>query len=319
MSSRVPPVCPSPYPPGVENLTGVELARLAANEKCREAVRTEVCRRLQDSPDKANFLTFRWLTYRWLVPADEADGAGAYNGLIGCCWNATKKRLPYGLFRRGRPETYCEAIYRRDGSVARRAGGAGEETREAIMDALVERLYELKGLPHGEIILTALNGEFQTDADVGNALRRKVGVRSRYLFQYGGDFVGKADDWVTLLDVLKENPAGPQPNPYSDTVELILQEKSQVVEELGEEGWEVIEEIVNLADNDSFSQTKPRERQRLVTEVFQTAYGVNPRQARTHKSRFLAAVEAGASEGKPAFEEMAKLLDWLGCWDDEKS
>ena len=41
------------------------------------SVRAEVCRRLKDSPNKANYLTFRWF-----LPADDEDKADAFDGLM---------------------------------------------------------------------------------------------------------------------------------------------------------------------------------------------------------------------------------------------
>jgi hypothetical protein len=280
-----PPSVESPINP--ESLTPEELAGLWSNPETRNAARAEIVRRLKDDRRKANFLTFRILLPA--DPADEADWEDAYKGLIGCCWKATMKRLPFGLFPRGYAETYCGKRQRLDGSIAQPAGGVGEETREAIKSALVDCLYELKDLPFATIIPTALNGGFHTDSEVAEVLRRKVRNESRYLFGYGSDVVSNKFSEITLFEVLKENPAGPQPNPYSDTVELIFQEKSKVVEELGEEGWEVIERIVELVDNDLLPPTK-RDSQRVLTGLFQTAYGVNERQARTYKSRFQATV-----------------------------
>ena len=306
-----PPLTPPPDENLEGGLTPDQLAELASNPEMRERVRAEVYRRLKNDARKANFLTFRWL-----LPADDEDKADAFDGLMGCCWLATKKRLPHGLFPRGYPETYFGEIENDDGSIAKRAGGVAEETREAVKDALVDCLYDLRTLPVPEVILTALYGGFHTDVDVGNALRRKVREESRYLCQYGQDAV---TNWtkgeLTLFEVLPD--AGPRTNPYNDVVEVILPERPQIVEELGKEGWEVLMQIVELADNDLLPQSK-RARQRAITEVFETVYGVNPRQARTHKSRFLAAVEAAASDGKPIFENIAKLLEWLGCWDGEK-
>jgi hypothetical protein len=314
MSSFAPHACPSPYPPGVENLTGAELARLAANEKCRQAVRTEVCRRLKDSPNKANYLTFRWF-----LPADDADKADAYHGLIGCCWNATKTRNRSGLFPRGYPETYCGARKRRVGSIAQPAGGTAEETREAIVDALVDCLCDLRTLPVPEVILTALNGGFHIDADVANALRRRVREESKYLFRYGDDveLQNEKGDPLTLFETLEDKPILRE-NFYNDVVEIIFQEKPQFVDELGEEGWEVLEQIVELVDNDLLPPTK-RERERVLTEVFQKAYGVNERQARTHKSQFRRSFEAAVVAGKPVFERIAELLEWVGYGGGEKS
>jgi hypothetical protein len=300
---------PAPVEPSsnsLESLTSDQLAELGANPEMLASVRAEVVRRLKDDPRKANFLTFRWF-----MPANDADKADAFDGLIAVCWKATKKRLPHGLFPRGYPETYCGKRERRDGSIAQPAGGVAEETREAIIDALVDCLYDLRSLSVPEVILKALNSGFHTDADVGNAVRRKVWKESKYLFKNGDDVVSNHDEdnSITLFEVLPEESDGT--NHYSDAVELILEEKSQVVEALGEEGWEVLEEIVELVDNDLLPPTK-RERERVLTEVFQKAYGVNERQASTHKRRFQEAFETAAADGKPVFDE---LLDLLGCWD----
>lgn len=302
-----------------ESLTPAQLAELAAsNPEMLPGVRAEVCLRLKDDPRKANFLTFRWL-----MPADDEDKADAFNGLERCCWKETKYRNRRGLFPRGYAETYLGEIKREDKTVEKRAGGIAEETREAIMDALVDRLYDLRTLSAPEIVLQALCGAFQTDADVAEALRRKVRERSGYLFQYGSDAASKESTELTLFEVMDEEKKENPPNVYSNTVEFILQEKSQVVEEVGEEGWEVIEQIVELVDNDLLPKGQ-KERQRVLTEVFQTAYSVNPRQARTLKSRFLAAIETAAtlapdrksldrSKKKAIFEAVAQLFDWLGC------
>ncbi len=269
------------------------------------SVRAEVCRRLKDDPHKANFLTFRWF-----LPADEADQADSFDGLMGCCWEATKRRIfPFGLFPRDGLRGPNRAL---DGSIVR-------ETREDIKNALVDCLYGLRTLTPPEIVLTVLNGGFHTDADVGNAVRRKLREESKHLVAFGDD-TGSVDDeggYATLFEVLPDDP-GPRTNPYNEAVEIILRDKSQIVDELGEEGWEVLEQIVELEDNGLFPQTK-RDRQRVLTEIFEIAYSVNSRQARTHKSRFLAVVEVRANEGKRLFEWIEELLDLLGCWDGEKS
>lgn len=158
MSSPASTACPRPYPPGIENLTRAELAQLAANERCRKAVRADVRRRLKDTPNKANYLTFRWLTFGWPVPPDEEDGADAFDGLIACCWNATKIRNPSGLYPRGYPDTYCGARERLDGSIVQPAGCVADETRETIKDELAGQFHDLRTLSAPEIVLTALNG-----------------------------------------------------------------------------------------------------------------------------------------------------------------
>jgi hypothetical protein len=307
---------PAPVEPSsnsLESLTPQQLAELGANPETLANARAEVCRRLKDTSNKANYLTFRWF-----LPADDADKADAYYGLIGCCWNATEIRNRSGLFPRGYPDTFCGARNGRRGSIAQSTGAVAGETRESIMDALADCLYDLRTLPVPEVILTALNGGFHIDADVGNALRRRVREESKYLFQYGHDVVSGDDDGevLTLFEILPDESDGT--DCYGDAIEIILQEKAQVVEEFGEEGWEVLEQIVDFIDNDLLPQRK-RDRQRLVTEVFERAYRVNPRQARTHKSRFLARVETAAIERKAVFEAIAQLLDWLGCWDGENS
>jgi len=229
------------------------------------------------------------------MPANDADQADAFEGLKACCWRATEKRIfPYGLF----PDIRRSIV---------------AATWDAIVDALVDYLYGLKGLSVQEIVLTTLNGGFQADVWVGNAVRQRVRQRPA---KYGGDFISDGEGYATLFQVLPDNVD--RANHYNDAVEIILQEKPQIIEELGEEGWEVLEEIVEHEDQGMFPKTK-RDRQRLLTEMFQTAYGVRERQARTHKSRFLAEIEAGASEGKPVFECIAELLTMLGCWDGEKS
>ncbi len=301
----------TPPPDNLRSLTPEQLAELVSNPKVRGRVWAEVHRRLKDDPRKANFFTFRWF-----LPADEEDKAKAFDGLMACCWEATKRRMPYGLFPRGYAETK-----QRDGY---REGGIKQETHEAIKTALVDCLYGLRTLSPPEIVLTTLNGGcgFRTDAWVGNALRRKVRAESPYLNQYGNDVITKGG-YATLFEVLPDNP-GPRTNLtdhtnfYNEAVEMILQEKAQIIEDLGEEGWEVLEEIIEHEDQGMFPKTK-RDRQRVLTEVFQTAYSVREVQARTHKRRFLAAVEASANEGKPVFEWIAELLALLGCWDGEKS
>jgi hypothetical protein len=289
MSSPV-PIYPGPYPPGIENLTATELAQLAANERCRKVVPAEVCRRLQNNPDKATLLTFRWLTYTWLVPVDEKEGEDAYSGLIGCCWNATKRRNPDGLFPRGYPETKQDDGYRE--------GGIAEETRECIKSALAERLYDLRTLSAPEIVLTALNGRFRTDADVANGLRRRARGESKRLFQYGDDeiFQDNESEPLTLFEVVADDP-GPRTNVYNAVLKVITQEKAQVVEELGEKGWTAWEGILELVDSLSAAQAETgasqneRDFDRSLTGVFERVYGVKERQAFTHKSRFLVTIK----------------------------
>ncbi len=284
MSSFAAPASPSPYPPGIENLTGDELARLAASERCRQAVRTEVSRRLKDSPNKANYLTFRWF-----FPADDADKADAYQGLIGCCWNATKARNRSGLFPRGYPETkQCDGY---------RDGGIAQETREAITGELVEYLHNLRTLSAPEFVLKALNGGFQIAANVGNALRRKVREQSKHLFQYGSDEVSADDegDPLTLFEIVPDNP-GPRTNVYNVVLKVITQEKAQIVEELGEKGWTAFEEILQFVDSESVSGAETgysqneRDFERSLTGVFEKVYGVKQRQARTIKNQFMSTV-----------------------------
>ena len=81
--------------------------------------------------------------------------------------------------------------------------------------------------------------------------------------------------------------------------------------QVGEEGWEVLEQIVELVDNDLLPDTM-RDRQRVITEIFETVYGVNARQASTLKRRFQEGFETAAADGKPVFDE---LLDLLGGLD----
>jgi hypothetical protein len=293
--------------PNLENLTPEQLAELVSTPEMRGSVWAEVHRRLKDDPRKANFLTFRWF-----LPADEADQADAFRGLMCCCWNATEKRIfPFGLFPHDSSQTSGPNRALLGGSIAR-------ETQEDIENALVECLWRLRTLSPPELILIALNGGFHTDVDVGNAVRRKVREESRHLSKYGSDAVSKDDEggYGTLFEVLPDSVD--RANHYNEAVEIILQERAQVVEELGEKGWEVLEEIVEHEDQGMLPMTK-RDRQRLLTEMFQTAYGVCERQARTHKSRFLEAIEAGASEGKPVFECIEELLAMLRCWDRKKS
>jgi len=286
----------------LENLTPEQLAELASNPEMRDALRAEVCRRLKDDHRKANFLTFRWL-----LPANEEDKADAYDGLMRCCWRAMKKRLPWGLFPRGYPGTFWQRYGIDLGEAIAKA--IREETREVIMTALVDRLYDFKGLSDGQIILTALNGGFHTAADVGNALRRKVREESKYLFGYGGDVLWQDDegDDVTLEEVLPD-PAR-RTNHYNEAVEIILQEKSQVVEVLGEEGREVLEKIVELED-DHLLPESDRDGERALTGIFGAVYGVNERQARTLKSRFRKAFVRAVEAGKWVFEQVAELLGW---------
>jgi hypothetical protein len=310
MSFFAAPACPSPYPPGVQNLIGAELARLAANEKCREAIRAEVCRRLQDDPRKANILTFRWL-----VPANDADKADAFDGLIAVSWKATKKRLPYGLYPRGHAETYCGKRERLDGSIAHPAGGVAEETREAIKDELVACLHDLSA---PETVLRALNGGFETDVDVANALRRKAWKEPKHIL-YDGDEVSEDDEGepLTLFEVTPDDPES-RTNVYDTLVEIIFQEKAQVVKELGEKGWTAWEEILELSDNHiaeladkgSLSETG-KDCHRAITGVFERVYGVKERQARTLKNRLLGtlrrilgAVQANEGMRKSTPEEL---------------
>lgn len=291
----------------LENRSPLELADLASTPEQLGNARAEVVRRLKGDPRKANFLTFRWL-----LPADEKDKADAFAGLIGCCWRAIKMRLPSGLFPLGYADT------------KQRDGGIAQETREAITDALVARLHDLRTLSAPEIVLTALNGGFHTDAEVGEALRRgfrqsavwdgqKQGY-SPYLFKYGNDVVGKEEvgksrfETLTLFDVVPDNP-GPRPdrkpgawavfsrtNVYNALLKIITQEKAQIVQEFGEKGWTAFEEILELVDNNAVSLTETRNSQndrdfdRALTVVFEQVYGVKERQARTLKTRFLATV-----------------------------
>lgn len=286
MSSYALPSCPSPYPPGVENLTRAELARLGANEKCRAAVRAEVCRRLKDSPNKANYLTFRWF-----LPADEEDRADAFNGLCACCWKATRKRIfPYGLFPRTGLET-------RGPNRALLGGSVAKETQEDIRTALVDCLYGLKALSDGEVILRALDGGFETDVDVANAVRQGVREDSKYL-AFGDDSVSTGDEGEerTRFDDTPDYPESTT-NAYNDLIEIVVQEKAQVVEELGEKGWTAWEGILEFVDSLSVAQAETgssqneRDFQRSLTAVFEQVYGVKERQASTHKSRLLAAIK----------------------------
>ena len=73
--------------PNLESLTVDELADLASNPEMLGGVRAEVSRRLANDPRKANFLTFRYL-----LPADDADQYDAFVGLQRCCWRAAKAR-----------------------------------------------------------------------------------------------------------------------------------------------------------------------------------------------------------------------------------
>ena len=315
----------------LENLTPEQLAELASNPEMRDPSRAEVCRRLKDDPRKANFLTFRWL-----LPANEEDKADAYDGLMRCCWRAMMKRLPWGLFPHGYPEKFWQRYGIDLGQAIGRA--IREETREIIMTALVDRLYDFKGLSDGQIILTALNGGFRTAADVGNAIRQRVREESEYFLQYGDDVVwedGKGR-CLTLFDLL-DNP-NPEPasrrvsrrlpgnatedptqfvlvpvrartNHYNEAVETILQEKSQVVEVLGEEGGEVLEKIVQLEDDHLLPEGE-RDGERALTGIFGAVYGVNERQACTLKSRFRKAFVRAVEAGKWVFEQVAELLGW---------
>jgi len=229
------------------------------------------------------------------MPANDADKTNAFDGLIAVCWKATKKRIPYGLYPRGYAETYCGKRERLDGSIAQAAGGVAEETREAIKGELVACLHDLRTLWAPDIVLTALNGGFQTDANVGNALRRKVREESKHFLQYGGDEVSEDDEAepLTLFEVTRDDPKS-RTNSYNNLVEIIFQEKAQVVEELGEEGWTAWEEVLELADNHieeladngSLSQNG-KDCHRAITGVFERVYGVKERQARTLKNRLL--------------------------------
>jgi hypothetical protein len=350
--ASTPPLAP---PPDLGSLTPEQLAELASNSKVRGSVWAEVHRRLKDDPRKASFLTFRWL-----LPADYEDKADAFDGLIGCCWGATKKRLPSGLFLRGYAETYCGKRERLDGSIAQPAGGVSEETREAIKDALAACLHNLRTLSAPEIVLTALHGGFHTDADVGNALHQRVRQlafwdrqkqqESPYVFKYGNDLESQDEegDAITLFEIVPDNP-GSRTNVYNAVLKIITQEKAQIVEELGEKGWTAFEEILELIDNEAVCLAETgncqneRDFERSLTDVFERVYGVKERQARTHKSRFLATVKrivktvlrktlgrgdirkASASEYSPPVVPMKVILQTAGmpvisrllCFDDK--
>jgi hypothetical protein len=273
-------------PNNLESLGPEDLADLATNPEMLVSVRAEVCRRLQDDPRKANILTFRWL-----MPANDADKADAFDGLIAVCWKATKKRIPYGLYPRGYAETYCDKRERLDGSIAQPAGGVVEETREAIKSELVDCLHDLSA---PESVLRALSGGFETDVYVANALRRKAWKEPKHIL-YGGDEVSEDDEAepLTLFEVTRDDPKS-RTNAYNNLVEIIFQEKAQVVKELGEEGWTAWQEILELAenhiaelaDNGYLSQTG-KDCHRAITGVFERVYGVKARQARTLKNRLL--------------------------------
>jgi hypothetical protein len=85
-------------------------------------------------------------------------------------------------------------------------GSVTRQTQEDIRTALVDCLYDLKGLSDREVILRALNGEFQTDVDVANAVRQGVREESEYL-TYGDDVISKDDEGnsLTLFEVLPDN------------------------------------------------------------------------------------------------------------------
>jgi hypothetical protein len=278
--------------PDFPSLSSDQLAELGGNPEMLEGVRAEVYRRLRDDPRKANFLTFRWL-----LPADEVDKTQAFDGLMACCWNATEKRiLPYGLF----PYGYLESE-KRERLV--------EKMRDSITTGLIARLYEIRSLAASEIITAALNGDFQIDAEVANAVRQEVRQeRKTRSFEVELELASlhEEEGTATFLDIL-EDRADSQNNPSSDASEVITLEIAQITQAMGQKGWEVLFELAELIDGDSLPEGK-RDRERVVTEVFQDVYGVKARQARTRKDRFQEEIRAAVKAGNPVLEKIVETL-----------
>jgi hypothetical protein len=283
---------PAPVEPSsnsLESLTPEQLAELGTNPEMLASVRAEVVGRLKDSPHRANFFTFRYL-----LPADDADRYDAFRALCRACWNAAKAR---------------HAIPMRYASDGRRCPADFEKSSCEIDAELISNLGTLGSLEPRRIVEKALNLGFQTDVDVANAFRQRM-RRERDTISLDHLMTQElAEHNVhTLFDFLADDPDSGS-NPFSEAAELIRSEKPAISKVLGERGWEVLWELVELVDNDLLP-TQQRERERTITGIFGTIYGVNARQAQTHKSHFRRTFEAAVREGHPILSEVAELLGW---------
>jgi hypothetical protein len=276
--------------PGLRLLTNQELCIAAQQEKMCEFVRAEVCRRLERRPQKANYLTFRWL-----LPSDEANRADAFDGLVACCWNATQKRvLPFGLFPFGCWEDRSETV---------------ANTRDKILTHLVHALHEARSLNPTEIVRKALNTEFSTDADVANAVRRALRSDAKYLAE--GDSFVSGDEFgyrVTLVENLSNaQSATSRASSYASPAPFLRRHNAEILRFLGKDRWKTLWTLVHLNDSGLWPDTD-REQRRVWTEAICARFGVGVRQARTYKARLESFLEEAAETGHPVMRELRDFV-----------
>jgi hypothetical protein len=283
MNSALIPALPPSHPPELKNLTRAEIAELAAKTEFHEGIRAEVCRRLSESPQKANYLTFRWL-----IPLNEGDKANAFDGLMACCWNAVKKRHAFNDYFPDWVQT----------------------AREAILDELVTRLSEFSTLSIQEVIHIGLGGDFRTDADVANAVRRRVRQERRYL-RYAEDIGGRNEDgeYVSLFEISPEDVSvTSKPNPHHSGALFVQKHKPRILEAVGETGWVVLSAFVELSDDGLLPGTQ-REQGRVWTDAIAAKLGIGDRQARTYKDRLIRALYAETAARNSVIPEITNLLN----------
>jgi hypothetical protein len=179
------------------------------------------------------------------------------------------------------------------------------ETSSLGIDAkLIPYLEDLsRSLAPPETVQRALNCGFQTDADVANAYRDQV-RREREIDSLDRLLNQDEENVQTLLDVL---PDEPDSRGYDDAVELITVERTEIEEVLGEKGWEVLLVTTELEDEGLLPRTE-RDLERVLTALLEVTYGVNERQASTHKKRLREAARAAVKAGNPIFERLGHLL-----------
>jgi hypothetical protein len=252
-------------PSALSSVSPDQLVDLSADPEMLEAVRAEVFRRLQDDPRKANFLTFRFL-----LPSSEEDRWDAFDGLIGTCWNAAEARHALKV------HTWTMDFV--------------EDARDAIKGELTNVLHDLRPVPPRDVIRIALNGGFKIDAEVANAMRRRIYAERR------NASLREEDEFVP-----------PRPDNFQPLIELITQEKSELVHVLGEAGWEVLWCFTQLVDADLLPAGQ-RDQERVLTEAIAAKRGVRSRQASSDKARFRLAFSQALQTGNPILGRIAGLL-----------